>query len=139
MTALLPPLTITANITPTAGSVFEVVDPGPTNLTLQCVFTYGSGGGTADAYVQTSVDSGNTWIDIAQFHLTTSNANLIYNLSSGTPITTAITPTDGSLTNNTSQDGIIGDKLRVKYKSGGTAYAGGTTLAVYAYSIRLTE
>jgi hypothetical protein len=105
----------------------------PTTLLLNCKFTYGSGGTTADAYVQTSLDGGVTWLDIAQFHLTTSSQNFVYNLSSATPVTTEYTGTDGSLGANTSKDGVLGPLVRVKWSTTGT-YAGGTTLVVNAFA-----
>lgn len=101
------------------------------SLALECIFTYGSGGTTAIVYVQTSFDGGSTWVDIANFAHTTSSLSRAYNLSALTPLTSVYTVTDGSLTNNTCKDGLIGDQLRVKFTSTGT-YAGSTTVAVYA-------
>ncbi|WP_407146252.1 hypothetical protein [Bradyrhizobium sp. ORS 86] len=101
----------------------------PTTVLLQGSLTYGSGGTTVDAWVQTSVDGGNSWVDVANFHFTTSSAKALFNLSSATPLTTQYAPTDGSLAANTSKDGIIGHLWRVKYTSVGT-YAGNTTLRV---------
>lgn len=109
----------------------------PTNLTLQGNFTYGSGGTSADAYVQTSIDGGTTWIDVANFHFTTATARFVYNLSSSTPVTTEYTPTDGTLAANTSKDGVFGNQWRVKYTTVGT-YAGNTTLRVDGFANGLT-
>jgi hypothetical protein len=101
----------------------------PRNLTVQANFTYGSGGTSVDAYLQTSVDGGATWTDVAEFNFTTASARKLYNLSAQTAKTTAVSPTDGSLTANTSVDGILGPEFRVKYTTVGT-YAGGTNLAI---------
>jgi hypothetical protein len=101
----------------------------PPSVTVQCNFTYGSGGTTADAWVQTSLDGGATWVDIANCHFTTSTARFAYNLSSLTPVTTEYTPTDGTLSANTAKDGILGPSYRVKYTTTGT-YATSTTLSV---------
>lgn len=101
----------------------------PTNALIQGTFTYGSGGTSADAWVQTSADGGATWTDVANFHFTTSSARFAYNLSSLTPVTSEYTPTDGTLSANTAKDGLIGPLWRVKYTTVGT-YAGGTTLRV---------
>ncbi|HEX3948216.1 MAG TPA: hypothetical protein VHW95_00030 [Steroidobacteraceae bacterium] len=98
------------------------------SICAQANFTYGSGGATVDAYLQTSVDGGNTWIDIAQFHFTTASARVAFNLSSLTPVTTEYTVTDGALTANTAKDGLLGPLFQVKLASTGT-YAG-TTLAI---------
>jgi hypothetical protein len=134
MTTLLPAVTITAAIaSPLVSSVFQIRDPGPSNLGVQCVFTYGSGGTSVDAYLQTSYDDGATWVDIANFHFTTSSGTKIINLSGNTAVTSAVTPTDGSMSSNTAQDGVLGSRFRVKYQSSGT-YAGGTTLQVDVHS-----
>jgi hypothetical protein len=92
----------------------------PRNLTLQANFVPGSGGTTVDCWVQTSLDNGATWADIANFHFTTSAAKGIYNLSAATPKTTQVVPTDGSLANNTAVDGILGPIYRTKTTVVGT-------------------
>lgn len=102
---------------------------GVSSLTLQGTFTYGSGGTSADAWVQTTLDGGVTWTDIANFHFTTSSARFIYNLSALTAVTTEYTATDGTLSANTAKDGVIGHQFRVKYTTVGT-YAASTTLRV---------
>jgi hypothetical protein len=79
--------------------------------------------------VQTSLDGGTTWIDIANFAFATATATFVYSLSPATPVTTEYVPTDGALGANTSKDGIQGNLFRVKWTSVGT-YAGGTTLRV---------
>lgn len=105
----------------------------PTNFVIQCTFAYGSGGTSADAWVQTSFDGGNSWVDVANCHYTTASARSLYNLSSATPVSTAYTPTDGSLPANTAKDGLVGPLWRVKYTTVGT-YAGSTTLRVDAFA-----
>jgi hypothetical protein len=104
-------------------------DSKPISVALQCNFTWGSGGTTMNAWVQTTLDGGATWTDVANFSLTTSSARKIVNLSSLTPETTQVTPSDGALAANTAQDGIVGSQWRVKYTTTGT-YAGNTTLRV---------
>lgn len=101
------------------------------SIAIQCNFTYGSGGTSVDAYIQTSFDSGSTWVDIAEFSVTTSNYRKLYNLSALTPITSVYAATDGSLSANSSKDGLIGDQLRVKWTSVGT-YAGSTSMVITA-------
>lgn len=131
---LLPPTTITAAIT--AALVSEVFSLGfaPRNLTVQAALTYGSGGTTVDAYLQTTLDGGVTWMDIANFHFTTSSAAAVINLSAATPQTTQKVPGDGTLASNTAVDGVLGPKFRIKYKSSGT-YGGSTSLRVDAQGI----
>jgi len=101
----------------------------PLHVAVQCNFTYGSGGTSADVWVQSSIDAGVTWVDMANCHFTTSSARFLYNLSSLTPVTTAYTATDGSLAANTVKDGLIAPWMRVKYTTVGT-YAGSTKLNV---------
>ncbi len=101
------------------------------SVALECIFTYGSSGTTAKAWVQTSFDNGTTWVDIACFDHATTSLSRIYNLSAMTPLTTVYTALDGSMSADTCKDGILGDQLRVKFTSTGT-YAGTTTMKIYA-------
>lgn len=136
MTALLDPVTLTTAVSATPGPVLRL-NGQPRNLTIQATFAYGSGGTTADAYVQCSLDAGASWIDIVNFHFTTSSATKIANLSALTPVTTLAAPSDGSLASNTAVDGILSPRLRVKYQSSGT-YGGTTTLRVDIASDQLS-
>jgi hypothetical protein len=105
-------------------------DQAPQSLAIEADFVYGSGGTSVKAWVQTSLDGGESWIDIANFAFATTSAKKVANLSSLTPVSTLYTPTDGSLADNTVKDGILGPMFRVKTTSVGT-YAGGTTLDVH--------
>lgn len=127
--ANLATLAITTAQSAQTTTVYQFRDGIPSSLTLQGKFTYGSGGTSADAWVQTSLDGGGTWTDICNFHYTTSSARFLYNLSAGTPVTTEYTPTDGTLSANTAKDGVLGSMLRVKFTTVGT-YGGSTTLAI---------
>lgn len=125
-------VTLTAAVTATTTGTELVSLDNYRGVLLDAVFTYGSGGTSADAYVQTSADGGTTWYDIANFHFITSSVHAAFNLRATTVVTTQNTTyTNGSMTANTSLDGLLGDILRVKYVSVGT-YAGGTTLVVTA-------
>ena len=129
MAALLN-LTITGAITAQTSTALQVQSQmGVESVTLQANFTYGSGGTNATVYIQTSLDGGGTWVDIACFQFTTSSSRQIANLSALTAVTTQYTATDGSLTANTCKDGIIGNLFRTKTTTTGT-YAGSTTLRV---------
>jgi hypothetical protein len=99
-------------------------------VTLSATFTYGSGGTTAKAWVQTTLDGGATWLDIASFAFTTSTASRAYNLTAAA-VTSIATPSDGTLADNTAVNGLLGEQFRVKLTTTGT-YAGSTTLAIYA-------
>ncbi len=88
--------------------------------TLQCEFSYGSGGTTCKVFAQVSLDQGLSWIDVACFAFTTASSVKAINLSAGTPVTTPITPTDGALADNTFIDGVLGAVMRAKIITTGT-------------------
>jgi len=123
-------LAITTANTAVAGDTIALPN-GARSVNLLAKFTYGSGGTKTTAYVQTSLDGGATWVDIACVTFTTASANKLVNLSGLTALGTVYTPTDGSLTDDTTKDGILGDLLRVKYTTTGTYAA--TTLVVVAH------
>lgn len=100
------------------------------SLTLQATFTYGSGGTTAKAWVQTSLDGGSTWTDVANFAFTTASARRIFHLTP-VAVTSIATPTDGTLADGTAVNGILGELYRVKLTTTGT-YAGSTSLVITA-------
>lgn len=139
--ALLPATTITAAVSGVAGTVFGSAPStsgqflslaGARYLVVQCVFTYGSGGTTANLYVQTSLDWGVTWVDVMNFSFTTASATKISAITTNiAPATQAFSPTDGSLTANTIVQGVLGAQFRTKLTTTGT-YAGGTTIAATA-------
>lgn len=128
---MLANLAITGAVSAQTTAPVQFRDGVPESCILQANFTYGSGGTSADGYVQMSVDDGATWFDVANFHFTTASAIKLFNLSALTPVTTPRTPSDGSLASNTANDGILGPSARLKYTTVGT-YAGGTTLRVDA-------
>ncbi len=100
-------------------------------VTAQATFLYGSGGTTVQAWLQTSFDQGTSWVDIACWAFATTAATSIHSVRSFTAVAANYTPTDGTLTDNTIKDGLLGDRLRVKYTTVGT-YAGATSLAIWA-------
>lgn len=89
-------------------------------------FDYGSSGTTVAAVIQTSLDQGQTWIDIIRFDFTTADrkAHAAVGLfAAGAPTTLSSLGSEGKL------DNVLGDRLRCKVTSTGT-YAGNTSLAV---------
>lgn len=120
------PITAAAALAATPGSL-QLAD-SPRSLLVQANFSYGSGGTTVDAFLQTSVDGGLSWMDIAQFHFATASARAFYNLNSQTPNKTQVPATDGTLAVNTANDGLLGPLFQLKLASTGT-YAG-TTLRI---------
>lgn len=92
---------------------------GMTGLSVQFLFLSGGGGTSLVAYLQTSLDQGNTAIDLAAAAFATTSGAAIFNLA-GASILTPYTPTDGALTPGTAIDGPLGDMLRLKVISLGT-------------------
>lgn len=118
----------------TAGTqVGDAVDglEGMLAATLQGRFQWGSGGTNCKLYIQTSLDQGNTWMDIACIVFGVTGEVDVVNLSALTPKTTQVTPSDGALSDDSVVDGVLGDRLRAKVVSTGT-YAGSTLLSVSA-------
>lgn len=104
---------------------------GCLSLLAQLRFVYGSGGTSVVAYLQTSVDDGTVPVDMAAVAFGTASENAVFNFSALTPKTTQITPADGALTSDTTVDGIVGNRFRVKIVVTGT-YAGSTQLVCSA-------
>jgi hypothetical protein len=119
MTILLN-ATITTAVTASVTAPAQTRDGNPESAIIQGTFTYGSGGTTAKAWVQTSVDEGATWIDVANFSFATTTARFLYNLSALTAVTTEAAPSDGTLAANTAVDGFLGPLWRCKLTTTGT-------------------
>ncbi|MGE4044466.1 MAG: hypothetical protein AB7F35_06410 [Acetobacteraceae bacterium] len=113
------PITAASTYVPEAASILDGLD-GMTAASVQIMFSYGSGGTSAVIYVQTSLDNGMTWMDIAAIAVTTSSETHCFNFSGLTPKATSITPSDGAMSNDTALDGFLGDRLRLKIVSVGT-------------------
>lgn len=96
-------------------------------LLLELRFVYGSGGVTTKVYVQTTLDDGTTWTDIACVAFATTSEVKLLNFSALTPKLSQVSPTDGALADNTALDGILGDRIRCKVVVDGT-YADATVL-----------
>lgn len=123
-------LAITTAVTGSIQTVYKGFS-SPQAMTLQAKFTYVASAATSvDAYVQTTIDGVN-WIDIAEFQFTTASATKVVNLSGLSTVTTPTAITSGSLTANTTQQGVLADWYRVVVTSVGT-YGAGTTLTVDA-------
>lgn len=114
-----------------ATQVGDVVDDlgGALAVTLSARLAYGSGGTSCYAVVETSLDQGVTWVQIARFDFTTSGLQKVMNVSGLTPRIAAATA--GSLAADTALDGTLGDRLRATVVSTGT-YAGSTVVSVRA-------
>lgn len=87
---------------------------GAQYIVAQANFTYGSGGTTAKYFIQTSLDGGVTWCDIMCFAFTTASARKVQAVISTTALAAGVTPTDGTLADNTILSGLLGPIYRVK-------------------------
>lgn len=97
---------------------------GMTAMSLVAVFTYSSGGTSVAALVQTSIDGGTSWLDIARFDFTTASARKFANLSG---LTYKAAGALASLSAEGQNDGLLGPRVRAVITSVGT-YGAGTTL-----------
>lgn len=127
----------TVQVTTAQSAVAQTAVTGlgkPQALSLQAIFTYVASAATScDAYIQTSLDGGTTWYDIANFHFTTASAVKYQNVSGMTAVNASVAMLQASITNDTSINGVIGDRLRVVITSVGT-YGSGTSVVVNAYA-----
>lgn len=114
----LADLAITTALTGVAQTPIQNLE-GIIAVTIDFKFSYGSGGTTCKVWVQVSSDDGQTWKDIACRAFATSSSIKTINLSGLTPVTTAITPTDGAMADDTVQDGVLGSLMRAKITSTG--------------------
>jgi hypothetical protein len=129
VTAAVTDEVITAGVS-SAGIAQEQIDrlEGMESVSLQATFVYGSGGTTCIVVVQTSLDQGVTWIDVARFDFAQANAKKVANVSAAgalAPAAVAALGAEGKL------DGVLGDRLRCKITSTGT-YATNTSVSVRA-------
>lgn len=129
---LLSPTSITTAVTNLVAAPV-ILNGAPRNLTCQATFTETTGGTTVDAYLDTSIDGGVSWIAIANFHFTTSSGRKVANFSATTP---EATPLDATAVpaSNTGVDGILGSMFRARWTTTGT-YAAGATLRMDIQSI----
>ena len=100
---------------------------GMLGATILVNFNRGSGGTTLKVMIETSLDQGTTWIEVSRLAFDTTSSQSYINLSGLTGKTTPAAA--GALTDNTSVDGILGDRFRARILTTGT-YAGNTSLSV---------
>lgn len=99
-------------------------------LEVQMNFTYGSGGTSVDIYVQTSLDQGLTWVDVMDMQALLVTVRKVGAVNTYIAAAAPAAATDGSLAANTINNGILGDRIRVKMTVVGTYAA--STIAVTA-------
>jgi hypothetical protein len=100
---------------------------GILSATIQANFNYGSGGTSLKVIVETTLDDGQTWVEVARLAFTTASAAKVVNLSALTPVSTVYAPT--TLSDDTVKDGILGPRWRARILTVGT-YAGNTSLSL---------
>ncbi len=130
---LLPATVITTAVTgvTSTGNALVPSLAGATYLVALGKFVYGSGGTTAKFWIQTSYDGGLTWNDIMNHAFTTASATKVSAVNAYiAPAAQSGAQTDATLADGSIVNGIIGDRVRVKYTTTGT-YAGSTTASVY--------
>lgn len=98
------------------------------SVTFQARLAYGNGGTDVKVYLQTSLDGGATWVDIACLAFAVASETKLVTLAAGATAA-AVVPTDGALADDTMVQGVLGDRLRVKVVSTGT-YGGSTVLSL---------
>ena len=128
--------TLLAQTTIAAAVADQVTTPvtnlvGMKYLAVQAAFLYGADGTDLTVHVQTSLDGGTTWVDVMAFNFTTAAATRISAVNADVALAAAAVPTDGTLADDTILNGLLGDRLRVRYTSTGT-YSGATSIAVVA-------
>ncbi len=101
---------------------------GMTAVSVQLRLAYGAGGTAIRAYLQTSLDQGTTWVDIWSVLFGTTSETAVMGFSKSPPPNAQITPTDGSLSDDTIVPGILGDRFRIRISSSG-AFSNSTLLS----------
>lgn len=102
---------------------------GMLGAAISANFVYGSGGDTLKVIVETTLNQGATWIEIARLAFAQASAEKVVNLSGLTPVTTVYTP--AALSDDAVKDGVLGQRFRSRIlKGAGAAYAGNTSLSV---------
>jgi hypothetical protein len=80
------------------------------------------------AYLQTSLDDGNSVIDVACVVFQSTNQQQVFNVDALGTSPAPMTATDGALADNTILGGLLGNRLRLKLTTQGTwvnTYLGG--------------
>lgn len=114
---------ITAALSAQAQTPIEDLE-GALSASLVARFLYGSGGTSVAALVQTTLDGGTIWYDIARFDFTTASATKYANLSG---LTYKAAGAYAALGSEGQNDGLLGPMFRAVITSVGT-YGGGTLL-----------
>ena len=88
--------------------------------TIEARLACGSGGTSAKAYVQVTLDGGADMDRRGLLRLRHGERNEVINLRGLTPKLTPLTPSDGAFADDTFVDGVLGSAMRVKLVTTGT-------------------
>lgn len=103
---------------------------GMKSFSIQANFKYGSGGTSVVVYVQTSLDQGNTPMDVWAQQFATESGVEAVNLDDSA-VLSPVVPQQQALTPGDTVNGFLGDRLRAVVVVTGT-YAGASLLDVRA-------
>jgi len=92
---------------------------GMAGATIQVGAAIGTAGAKIQVYVQTSLDQGETAVDIACVTFIADGTPKILNFSTDGAVTEHV-PSDGTMSDDTMINGILGDRLRMKIVTTGT-------------------
>ncbi|SRR5579883_913896 len=101
---------------------------GMSGASLQVRLSGGTGGSTINVFIQTSIDQGQSWFDVANVSFATTPGVQVLNLS-GLDKAVPVTPGNLTLSSGTILDGPLGDRLQAVVISTGT-YGAGTLVSV---------
>ena len=101
---------------------------GALALSLQAKFA-SAGAGAATLYIQTSLDQGQTAVDVAAFSLAQANKVAVANLSALDKANPFV-PAQQSLAADTIQDGVLGDRVRAVLVAS-APYSAGASLSIF--------
>lgn len=123
---------LAAAVTASAGSPVMGLH-GMRHIALEAKFVRAAGGTTCKVWVQTTLDDGETWFDVACFAFATTTANKLHavRVDPATPMTPATVPASATLTDDTVLDGILGSGLRTLMTTTGT-YTGASSIEIWA-------
>lgn len=97
-------------------------------------FVYGSGGTAGTVWLQTSYNSGGSWMDVTAFNFGTVALSRYVAFNQSSFGTAAITPTDATMAGSAIAVFAPGNMLRTRYSNTGTYTA--STVSVYVVAKR---
>lgn len=110
---------------------------GANRVSFIARFTDGGSGSpypTCKVYIQTSLNRGSNWYDIACFAFDTTSTVKGLSIDAGEALNSAVTMTTGSLSDDTTIDGVLGERIRMVVTTTET-YAGGSSISVDYYAV----